>query len=167
MTTALAGFGIFENIYTLTQTITVDNFSLILSSGNELDKLQILTDLSFRLVMLPLNLWFSVYAFFLADFIPVPSWLSILQKLIMLIISGLSGTLWYLNLTQVQHPGINLLQSVLPRALTDPAFFWDEFITDPSTFSFIGNVCSVISSCVFTFLFLTQLPSPDNGFFLE
>jgi hypothetical protein len=117
--------------------------------------------------MLPFNLWFSLYTFFLADLIAVPSWLSIPLKLLMLLLTGLSGTLWYLNLTQIQYPGILLLQSVLPMALTDYDFFWDEFITDPSTLSFIGNVCSVLSSSVFTFLFLTQLPSPDNGFSLD
>ena len=117
--------------------------------------------------MLPFNQWFSLYTFFLADLIAVPSWLSIPLKLLMLLLTGLSGTLWYLNLTQIQYPGILLLQSVLPMALTDYDFFWDEFITDPSTLSFIGNVCSVLSSSVFTFLFLTQLPSPDNGFFLD
>ena len=126
-----------------------------------------MSDLCFRLLMLPFNLWFSLYTFFLADLNAVPSWLSIPLKLLMLLLTGLSGTLWYLNLTQIQYPGILLLQSVLPRALTDYDFFWDEFITDPSTLSFIGNVCSVLSSSVFNFLFLTQLPSPDNGFFLD
>ena len=126
-----------------------------------------MSDLSFRLLMLPLNIWFLLYTFFLSDFIAIPTWLLIPHRLLMLLITGLSGTLWYLNLTHVQYPGIKLLQSVVPRVLTDSAFFWEEFITDPSTLSFIGNVCSVISSSVFTFLFLTQLPSPDNGFFLE
>ncbi len=70
--TAFAGFGVFENIYSITQLITVDNFKIMFSSGNDHKKLEIMVDVSLRFLMLPFNLAFLIYNFFLADLIKIP-----------------------------------------------------------------------------------------------
>ena len=74
---------------------------MMFSPGNDQKKLQIIVDLSFRLLMLPFNLIFMIYNFFLVDHITIPDKLIVPQRLILFLLTAFATIFWYWNLTTI------------------------------------------------------------------